>query len=145
MFVVAWRRESEVPNGDEALLWLYGVARNVVRNRLRTTQRYVRLKTRSASVADVPADGPEATLIRSEEHKEVLGAMRSLKPAESELLGLKVWEGLSNEAIGTILGISHRAVEGRYARALRRLSRVLDREQSTTRPEPFSERGDVTA
>ena len=145
VFVVAWRRESEVPAGDEALLWLYAVARNVVRNRLRSTQRQLRLKARSDSVAGVPADGPEAAMIRTEEHEEVLSAMRSLKPADRELLGLKVWEGLSNEAIGTILGVSHRAVEGRYARALRKLSRVLEREESATRHGPFSQRGDVPA
>lgn len=33
--MVAWRRLAEVPDGDESLLWLYGVARNVVRNHRR--------------------------------------------------------------------------------------------------------------
>jgi len=145
VFLVAWRRNSDVPVGDEALMWLYGVARNVVRNRQRATRRQDRLVARTGSMATEPQQGPETMVIRNEEHAEVLGAMESLKEAEQELLGLKVWEGLSNDAIGTILGISHRAVEGRYGRALKKLSKQLERGRSASQRSPFSaERGEAT-
>ena len=39
VFVVAWRRISDVPEGDAARPWLFGVARNVLRNRRRATRR----------------------------------------------------------------------------------------------------------
>lgn len=138
VFLVAWRRNSDVPEGEEALMWLYGVARNIVRNRQRAGRRQVRLVARTKSMAPEAKEGPETQVIRSEEHAEVIGAMESLNEAEQELLGLKVWEGLSNDAIGTILGISHRAVEGRYSRALKKLTKQLERGQSATRRSPLS-------
>jgi DNA-directed RNA polymerase specialized sigma24 family protein len=35
-FTIAWRRAADLPAGDEARLWLYGVARRVLANHLRT-------------------------------------------------------------------------------------------------------------
>ena len=68
----------------------------------------------------------------------MLPAMESLNHTARALLGLKVWEGLSNKAIGTILGISHRAVEGRYSRALKKLTKQLERGPFATRRSPLS-------
>ncbi|MBG0823278.1 hypothetical protein HS048_21335 [Planomonospora sp. ID91781] len=46
-FEIAWRRIEDLPVGDEARLWLYGVARNVVANhrrgRLRQRNRHTPL------------------------------------------------------------------------------------------------------
>jgi RNA polymerase sigma-70 factor (ECF subfamily) len=41
VFMVVWRRIDEVPEGDEAMLWMYGIARNVVRNQRRPARRVV--------------------------------------------------------------------------------------------------------
>ena len=144
VFVVAWRRSDDLPGGNEARMWLYGIARNVVRNRQRGARRHLRLVARSKSMAEAPSDGPEALVIRNEEYQEVLDALVSLSEAEQELLTLKVWEGLTNEEIGIFLGVSHRAVEGRYARAIRKLSKKLEKDQPAAKRSPFSaERGDV--
>ena len=45
-FMIAWRRLDEVPAGDEARLWLYGVARRVLANQRRAHQRRERLNAR---------------------------------------------------------------------------------------------------
>ena len=42
-FLVAWRRRSHLPAGDEARLWLYGVARNMLANKRRGDRRRDRL------------------------------------------------------------------------------------------------------
>ena len=39
-FLVAWRRRSSVPAGDEGRLWLYGVARHVLANHRRGVARH---------------------------------------------------------------------------------------------------------
>lgn len=39
VFVVAWRRFAELPEGAETLPWLYGVAANVLKNQSRSTRR----------------------------------------------------------------------------------------------------------
>ena len=144
VFLVAWRRIDQMPADHEALLWLYGVARNVVRNQQRSSRRRVRLAVRTGSVAAVPDDGPEIQVIRSEEHDEVNVAMAKLSENDRELLQLRVWEGLSNDQVADILGISKRAVEGRYSRALKKVSSQLERGAAAT-SSPFSaERGGAT-
>src|SRR5690348_5664901 len=45
-FLVAWRRFDDAPSGDQTLPWLYGVARKVISQRLRTTRRRDRLVAR---------------------------------------------------------------------------------------------------
>jgi DNA-directed RNA polymerase specialized sigma24 family protein len=52
VFVVAWRRFDDVPQDDEALPWLYGVARNVLANNARSLRRRDRLAARAAANHD---------------------------------------------------------------------------------------------
>ena len=49
VFLVAWRRLCEVPPGDRALPWLYGVARRVLANHRRSASRFARLTRRVAA------------------------------------------------------------------------------------------------
>lgn len=128
VFLVAWRRMDAMPELDETLPWLYGVARNVVRNQQRTRQRRARLVSRLSSFSREVSDAPETVVLQNTESVEVLNAMAGLRSAEQEVLRLKVWEELSNEQIGAILGMSDRAVEGRYARSLRKLAGRLPKD-----------------
>jgi RNA polymerase sigma-70 factor (ECF subfamily) len=146
VFLVAWRRIGEMPGKDQSLMWLFGVARNVVRNQQRSARRRIRLAVRSASTAVMPDDGPEVQMIRNDEHEEILNAVRTLKEADRELLQLKVWEQLTNQQVGVVLGISHRAVDGRYTRALKKLSRQLESGRRTGYGSPLSiEKGEATS
>lgn len=125
VFAVTWRRITDVPEEPETLLWLYGVARNVVRNQERSNRRALRLKTRVASIAEPAPVQPEVVVVHNSEVAEVHGALAALRPADRELLRLKLWEELSHKDIGRVLGVSDRAVEGRYARAIKRVERHL--------------------
>ena len=55
VFLTAWRRLDDVPAGDAALVWLYGVAYRVIGHQWRTTARRRRLDVRMRSVVDRPA------------------------------------------------------------------------------------------
>ncbi len=125
IFLVMWRRLGAVPEGAEARLWLFGVARNVVRNLERQRHRSRRLASRAWALGDPVAVGPEAELIRRSEDQELIEAMAGLPAKERELLRLKAWEELSNDDIGHLVGISPRAVAMRYNRALKKLGRTL--------------------
>ena len=57
-FMIAWRRLDEVPDGDEARLWLYGVARRVLANQRRGLQRRERLEARLGTRSPRSATGP---------------------------------------------------------------------------------------
>jgi len=144
IFLIAWRRAEDVPDGEAARLWLYGVARNVVRNRQRGGRRQLRLVAKSGATAMTPPDGPEVQVLRNEEHAEVVAAIGELREIDQEVVRLKIWEGLSNDAVGAILGISHRAVEARYTRAVRTLNKKLKSGAGAAPSGPFSaERGEA--
>jgi RNA polymerase sigma-70 factor (ECF subfamily) len=138
IFLVALRRPDRIPEKGEALLWLYGVARNVVRNHQRSNWRRLNLAVRHQSMTAPHVDGPEVHLLRNEEQRSVSAAIDTLRSDDQELLRLKVWEGLSNEAVGAILGITDRAVEARYTRAIKKLSKILDGGSSAADRSPSS-------
>jgi RNA polymerase sigma-70 factor (ECF subfamily) len=144
IFLVAWRRFENVPTGDEARMWLYGVARNVVRNWERGGRRHLRLVAKSGALAPTHTEGPEVHVIRHEEHDEVVAAITTLRSDDQEVVRLKIWEGLSNEQVGSILGMSDRAVEGRYTRAIKKLQKNLKGGTVAAPGSPFSaERGEA--
>ena len=55
VYLVAWRRAEKIPAGDEALLWLYAVARNVVRSIERRNRRSLRLVARASREPTEPS------------------------------------------------------------------------------------------
>ncbi|RJL24527.1 RNA polymerase sigma factor [Bailinhaonella thermotolerans] len=121
-FAIAWRRVRDMPAGDEATLWLYGVARNVLANHRRgeglRRARNVALDTEMASLY---AGAPDGTA----EMSAIGQAFRSLSEDDRELLSLVAWEGLDREEIATALGVSRNAVRIRLYRARRRFSQAL--------------------
>ncbi|MBT8211659.1 MAG: sigma-70 family RNA polymerase sigma factor, partial [Acidimicrobiia bacterium] len=125
IFVVAWRRIDEVPTGDDARLWLYGVARNVVRNVSRSHNRRVRLGILTSSTPRTPVPAVEDVVIRRHEDRLVLQAMAKLSDDDQELLRLQLWEELSRAQIGEVLGISAEAVGSRLKRAKKRVTKHL--------------------
>lgn len=120
-FLAAWRNIEELP--PEPLPWLYRAAYFAVANQRRTLARRGRLDDRarlqeaSASVPD-PSDEVAANM-------ELAAAFRGLSEADREVLRLAVWEGLSTEEIGVVIGCSAIAAKARLRRARQRLSRRL--------------------
>ena len=111
-----------MPSGEEAILWLYAVARNVLRNDHRRRQR------RSELVERVARHIPESawrSLPRDEEGLVALLCLRALSEEERELLMLMAWEGLRPAEIARVLGCSPSAARVRVHRARRRLHQAI--------------------
>ena len=125
VFTVAWRRLGAVPDGDEALLWLYGVARNVLSNRRRGTRRQNRLLARLWGTRPSVLSGPEPEVVRKLQHQQVVDALVGLRTSDQELLVLAYWDGLTHAEIGELLGCSKSAVDSRVHRALVRMRKAL--------------------
>ena len=131
-FLVAWRRLQDVPSGDAARLWLYGVARRTLANRRRGDDRRDRLGQRlrvelAGTLDHHPAPSADALELRD--------ALAQLVPLDQELLRLTAWEGLSHREAASVLGISSLAARSRIHRARRRLRDLLDHaSESTHRP-----------
>ncbi|MBB6344737.1 RNA polymerase sigma factor [Nonomuraea muscovyensis] len=119
-FAIAWRRVDVLPPGEQARLWLYGVARNVLANHRRGVARR-RLTELDADVADLYGRTPEEGV----ELGAIVQALRRLPEADRELLSLVAWEGLDAGQIAEVLGCSRNAVRIRLYRARRRFSRTL--------------------
>jgi RNA polymerase sigma-70 factor (ECF subfamily) len=125
VFLTLWRRLDDVPDGDEARRWLFGVAHNVLRNQRRSLRRLRRLVGRIASAAQRdPPPVPEAVVVRKLEDDAVLGTLGRLRFADREVLRLRLWEEASFDDIGRVIGCSRHAAEQRYARALQRFRSV---------------------
>ncbi|MFF5206429.1 RNA polymerase sigma factor [Streptosporangium sp. NPDC000396] len=121
-FAVAWRRVEELPQGDEARLWLYGVARNVLANHRRgEIRRQARSAELDLEMADLYGRSPDSGV----ELSTIGQVFRSLSGDDRELLSLVAWEGLEREEIAKVLGVSRNAVRIRLHRARKRFSRAL--------------------
>lgn len=138
-FLVAWRRLDEVPEGEEARLWLYGVARRALANQRRGEQR------RTALAERLRAELATASAAYESESRlsEIVDALARLREGERELLRLEGWEGLNSEQIATVLGISPNAVRIRLHRARKRLARELGARDRITAVCPSVVRGDI--
>jgi RNA polymerase sigma-70 factor (ECF subfamily) len=120
-FLVAWRRRSEVP--EMPLPWLYGVARKVIANEVRSRQRKRRLAEHITALSTKFSDPPDVV------DASVARALRLLSDPEREALLLVAWEGLDPAEAALAAGCSAPAFRVRLHRAKKRFIRTL--EQST--------------
>ncbi|MFB4300832.1 RNA polymerase sigma factor [Actinomadura sp. NTSP31] len=114
-FTIAWRRAADIPAGDGARLWLYGVARRVLANHRRGVQRHAHKTAALRAELSAPAhdDSPVAEVFRT------------LPDRDRELLTLVAWEGLTVPEIAAVLGCSRNAASIRLHRARKRFARAL--------------------
>jgi RNA polymerase sigma-70 factor, ECF subfamily len=137
VMVVAWRRLEAIPPGDEARLWLYGVARNVLANHHRSASRRSRLGERlRAHLEHLTVPGADET--STDEHLPIRQALDRLRPADRELLTLTAWEGLTPAEIATVLDEDPGTIRVRLHRARTRLRTALAElaEPAMKRPAP---------
>jgi RNA polymerase sigma factor (sigma-70 family) len=134
-FLVAWRRMDRVPDGDEARLWLYGVARRQLANQRRGELRRSRLADRlrgELSAALVSARSPEDHRVAA-----IRAALARLEEEDREILRLTTWEGLTPSEIAAVMGVPGVTVRSRLHRARKRLrSELLQMDADALTPSP---------
>ena len=89
------------PREEQA--WLYRVARNLCYDHLRRAKR------------EMPQ---EQLLAQPDGQYAYIDLIAALSPKEQEIITLKIVGGLSHKDIGTVLGISPKAAQKRYERAI---------------------------
>lgn len=115
--LAAWRRFDEIPSDDRRIPWMYGVARRVLANHYRSTDRRERLTDRLQHSS--PKGDPEYNIVHE--------ALDSIRADDRELLTLSAWDDLDNDEIAVVLNITPAAVAVRLHRARKRLARELGR------------------
>jgi RNA polymerase sigma factor (sigma-70 family) len=119
-FLVAWRRFDEVP--EDALPWLFGVARRVLANQRRASGRGEALQERLAGAAQ-----PESLEEHVTESEVVRAALARLSERDREALMLVAWHGLSGKRAARAAGCTRTAFDVRLYRARGRLAALLER------------------
>lgn len=82
VFLTAWRRLDELPEGDAARVWLYATARRVIANQRRSNRRRTALHDRLAREAASAANDRPTT----REESLVHDALELLAPRDREIL-----------------------------------------------------------
>ena len=123
VFTTAWRRLDKIPPPPQDRLWIFGVARRVVKDHRRSAmrrgsllQRLVSQERPTLSMGAVPEDPVDDHL---------LAAIGALRPSDRDALVLVMWDGLSHAEAAEVLGCSVNAVGIRIHRAKRRIREAL--------------------
>jgi RNA polymerase sigma factor (sigma-70 family) len=138
VFLTAWRRLDEVPDGSAGRVWLYATARKVLANQRRASRRRVALQERLAR-EPAPAGGEPS----DPEESVVWEALRRLGALDREVLLLAEWEDLAPAEIAQVVGCLTVTARGRLHRARRRFRAVFEELQGaevapqTRRPVPL--------
>lgn len=124
VFLVAWRRRSSLP--EDALPWLYGVARRALADQRRGATRRQRLEERLRGASD--AD----TVALDLDDQGLAEGLQRLSAVDREALLLRYWEELEPAQVAQALGCSRAAAAVRLHRARRRLARELSVDAART-------------
>ena len=123
VMVTAWRRAGVLPaEPEQARMWLFGIARNVLANAARADRRRWRLAGRlqperfRPHVLSAPA---------ADDGDEVRDAVARLRPDDAELIRLVHWDGFSVAETAVLLGIPASTARSRHQRIKEQLRAVL--------------------
>lgn len=107
--------------------FLYGIARHVVADRLRSARPQASFADAIAHPSD--AAGPEETAVRLDGARAVRNAILRLTPLQQEIVILRAIEGRSTKEIAAVTGKPESTIRGIHMRALAAL-RVLMRDEA---------------
>jgi RNA polymerase sigma-70 factor, ECF subfamily len=121
-YLIAWRKLEAIPGGEDARLWLFGVARNLVLRSARQRRVADALVERLAG----ELNAAQATVaVDDRRHDAVRLALAALSEQDREILTLTAWEGLAPREIAQVMGSSANVVRIRLHRARARMRKEL--------------------
>ena len=123
VFLTAWRRLDDLPEGEAARVWLYATARRVIANQRRSSRRRSALHERLAREPTPVVEEPPGA---DRDEELVQEALRRLSRRDREVLLLAEWEGLSPAQIGAVVGCLTVTARGRLHRARRRFRLLFE-------------------
>jgi RNA polymerase sigma factor (sigma-70 family) len=131
-------RFTDDGDGEDALPWLFGIARRVLARQRRSFARRERLARRLENLPSLNPDETEAVedaLDAARLAPELAAALATLRPKDRELLYLVHREGLSPTNAGAVLGMNPNTARVRLSRARAKLRSTLgDRQPTDDRP-----------
>ena len=128
-FIGLYRNWDRLDDPGNALTYVRSSVLNGCRAALRTQIRGERRDRRvAARDSRPPFDSTAAAVLLSEEHHEVLAAVRKLAHRQREALMLRYYLGLSTDETARVMGVSTGTVKSAISRAIAALARTLKEE-----------------
>jgi RNA polymerase sigma factor (sigma-70 family) len=116
---VAWEKRARPRPPPGARPWLFGVARNAVREERRRGHR------RTATSDALVAAAERAYIETTPQQSALTAAMSKLSALDREIVLMLSADGLASHEVATILGLSATAVRSRASRARTKLRKLL--------------------
>lgn len=124
-FLQAWRHRARLRDPRAARAWLFSIAVNLWRSRLRRKGRSEQAAELPDEPGPRPANLPEEDLVAQEDVRRVREAIDALPARQREVVYLHACEALPLREIAGVLGISLEAVRSSLSLARKRLRRQL--------------------
>jgi RNA polymerase sigma-70 factor (ECF subfamily) len=128
--VIRALRRGQVRQADLLPSFLFGTARNLLNDRLRTRSR----EKLDQLSAELEISHPALEQREFERNHAAQQAIRTLEPHERVVLLLSLVDGLSADEVAARLGITPESVRQRKSRAIRKLTEMLARQSQESRP-----------
>jgi RNA polymerase sigma-70 factor (TIGR02952 family) len=125
-FVRALRRIDSLSfQGRDVGAWLVTIARNIIRDHVKSSRYRLEVTTADMRDADRATDGPEDAVVAHLTHQQLLECVRQLGSEQQECIVLRFLHGLSVSETAEIMGKKDGAIKALQHRAVRRLAGLL--------------------
>ncbi len=125
-FVRALRRIDSLSfQGRDVGAWLVTIARNIVRDHVKSSRFRLEVTTADMRDADRVTDGPEDAVVQALTNEQLLACIRQLGGEQQECISLRFLQGLSVAETAAVMGKKDGAVKALQHRAVRRLAGLL--------------------
>jgi RNA polymerase sigma-70 factor (TIGR02952 family) len=125
-FVRALRRIDSLSfQGRDVGAWLVTIARNIVRDHVKSSRYRLEVTTADMRDADRTTEGPEDAVVSRLTHEQLLACVRQLGSEQQECISLRFLQGLSVAETAAVMGKKDGAIKALQHRAVRRLATLL--------------------
>ena len=125
-FVRALRRIDSLSfQGRDVGAWLVTIARNIVRDHVKSSRYRLEVTTADMRDADRGTDGPEDAVVQHMTNQQLLACVQQLGGEQQECIVLRFLHGLSVSETAAIMGKKDGAIKALQHRAVRRLAVLL--------------------
>ncbi|WP_245753214.1 sigma-70 family RNA polymerase sigma factor [Geodermatophilus ruber] len=125
-FVRALRRIDSLSfQGRDVGAWLVTIARNIIRDHVKSSRFRLEVTTADMRDADRATDGPEDAVVARLTNEQLLSCIRQLGSEQQECISLRFLQGLSVSETAAVMGKKDGAIKALQHRAVRRLAALL--------------------
>lgn len=125
-FTRALRRIDSVSfQGRDVGAWLITIARNIIRDHVKSSRYKLEVTSADMRDADRATDGPEDAVLAGLTHAVLLTCVKQLSPEQQECIVLRFLQGFSVSETAMAMDRNEGAIKALQHRAVRRLGKIL--------------------